>query len=360
MTDYSELIEKICDGGLSNEEQLLVDKLLIEDENFVRELEAQRDIMSYFDDVRQKERLAEYHQELLDESTPNKIIPLRKRTWLVAASVIFFFSISTFALYKIYNQTLIAPETEPLKVEQMEQQFNVDLNIQQYMLNGSKNIKLTGEKGSEIYFPAGCFLDSKGNPILGEFQLGLIEIIDPELISTMVSLSDSKNIQLPVKLVYLQAATINQMIAIDVYNAPRFTALDKSAMKGEVVDDKLTLKRISIKDYPLLDISPEMEAYQRYLDSKHLVDSLAAYYTMVGDVYHLNDQKGMVISEDFAKEVKKYVRKYEADKAYEAKINKARMSWQVYNKQREIVINKATEDFRPDQYLSEFGWYGIF
>jgi hypothetical protein len=360
MADYSELIDKICEGELTEEEQRLVDTLLLEDNDFVRELEAQRDILGYFEISDKRKHLNEYHDELLQSNDDRKIIPFRKRTWWIAASIIFFLSISTFAFYRLYQPSPGVQTITEKEGEVTIQQFDLDLSIQQYVLDGSKSIKLMGEKGTELHLPAGSFLDAQGKPYLDDYHLELLEVTNAEMIKAMVDIDKSKIKIFPNKLVYINARAITASLSFDLLNAPRFAAFDKDLQKGTLSGGKIVLANLMAKDYPLISITPEMETYLRYSDSKHLLDSIADYYYLEGNAYHLKDRKGMTISEEFIKEVKKFVRRYEANRNFDARVNKARRSWYIHNKQREIVIGHSTHNFRQDQYLTEFGWYGIY
>lgn len=112
--------------------------------------------------------------------------------------------------------------------------------------------------------------------------------------------------------------------------------------------------------YPVQEVSKEMDEYQRYLDSKILLDSLAANYTISGDFYTLNNGKGMSISRLFIRDVEKYVRDYESSSHFEAAVNKARRLWELYRQQRQIIIGVPNDSAAPpDQYIYDFGWYTV-
>ena len=359
MKDYSELIDKICDGELSEEEQVVVDKLLEEDQDFVVQLEAQRDIIDHLYFEGKKEQMEEYHEEFLKERSGSGRLP--RKTWLVAASLLLFLSAATLAFFK-----LILPKEKPAVISEdpveikKEIPENINVKIQQYQLYGNKSLVLTGEKGTKITFPAGCFVDDEGNNYLKGFTVNLMEVNDDKVIKAMVS-GRNKGFT---KLLYFSANAGDLSLNIDPLNPPLIKE-EKDLFYGKIKSGKIKFQQAAIISdvIPIIDVTPEMEAYQRYVNGKKLLDSVQVHYRLSGEQYVPLKGSGMKLSKEFIEETRQYVHGYKSDPAFEVKTAKAKKSWYIYHKQRDLEFNMVNPENREDLFegkeLLKFGWYGV-
>ncbi|MGK7393291.1 MAG: hypothetical protein ACNS62_01920 [Candidatus Cyclobacteriaceae bacterium M3_2C_046] len=354
MKDYSELIDKLCDGTVNPAEQEQADHLIRQDPEFARQIEAQRDIIEHLEMLAQRDRVKQYHQEYLQGET--KTIPFYRKTWWMAASVLLFVSAATFAFIKI-----VIPDTQRF-TEQVFHSNQPDLakipqlKIQQYHLQADQDMQVTGEAGTQLAFPAGCLLDQRGFTYSGPYNLHLMEVTDQKVIRKMVAPDQEFS-----RLFYIKIQEQAAILSIDPLMPPLLLEQDK-LFKGRIDQEKLVFKPALVTTdlVPLLEVNSYMEEYQRYQRGQELLDSIGLYYELAGDQYRLKNGHGLQLGKAFVEETRQFVEAYQSEPVA---IRKAAKAWQIYTRQRQIQVNQTTGDGQPNWWegreVLEFGWYGV-
>jgi len=356
MKNYSELIDKICDGELTAEELEVIDQLLENDQDFIDQLEAHSDIIDHLHYEGKKEQLEEYHREYIKERTGSGLVP--RKTWLVAASLLLFLSAATFAYFNfiIPREKLPVVSEDPVN-NQRELAENIDLIIQQYQLSGVHDLQLTTEAGVRLGFPAGSIKDAKGNLYLDEYQLELMEVTDAQQISNIISLKKNKQKRPPDLLIYLGLQNSN--LSFNRLNPPGLLD-DYRVQKAAFDTTGITVMSLSNLDLPVIQLNKVMQDYQRYQESKVLLDSVALHYSLDGKEYHPKNGNGLVLDKSFINKVKRFVQSYEASKHFVAKVNQAQYCWSLYQKQHQLTINQSKKSIVINHYLPQQGWYAVW
>ncbi len=357
MKDFSELIDKICDDSLNDKEQAYVDHLLAENDLFRKELAAQRDILQYLQNQEKKNDLEQYHQQMLSNTTQYNNNRTFKSKWLVAATVLLFTSVGSFAFFKFYLPTIIKTEqtVNQSTNENNSSRISWNYKIQKYTLAGSEDMALTGEFNTKIQFPAGSILDRNDQVHLQNFKLELIEIVDAETIRAMTS-GNKEFKETPDRLVYISA---EKGLKINLYNPPVFRNVEK-VWSGHVIDNQLSLSALNGIDVSIIKLDKMMQDYKKYTESKILIDSINTHYQFLGDQYVLKNGQGMQLEKSFIVSVKSFVANYQNNSAYKANINQAQRKWHIYDQQHQLTINHPIgKSYDLSYALPAWGWYAI-
>ena len=355
MKDFSDLIDKICEDNLTAAEQLEADKLLQENAHFARQLQAQRDILHYLEHQENKKRLEGYHQQLLQGDENQNLYWLGQSRWLVAASLLLFVSIASFAIITIVKPFQAKEREQPVMVDNnfSQKRDAQGLKIQLYTLAGDQDLLLTSEQGIEIFFPAGSILKASGNLHEGTFDLELMEVQAQDQIHNISNLTITDSLQL----IYIGLDKMQWQI--NPQNPPLFRQIDK-AWYGNFQDSKISFNPL-IKSTTVVAPDQEMLDYQRYRESKILLDSIGKYYRLNGERYELKNtnSKRMTLQADFIAEIKVFVKTYEQKPAFEMNKIYAEKQWNLYDKQHQLIITPQNQPGILQLPILSSGWYAV-
>ncbi|MFW5701081.1 MAG: hypothetical protein ACOCWM_05265, partial [Cyclobacteriaceae bacterium] len=222
---------------------------------------------------------------------------------------------------------------------------------------GAHDLQLTTEAGLRLGFPAGSLIDAKGNLYLDKYQLELMEVTDAQQISNIISLKKNKLKRPPDLLIYLGLQ--NSDLNFNRLNPPGLLD-DYRVQKAAFDSTGITVMSLSSLDLPVIKLNKVMQDYQRYQESKVLLDSVALHYSLDGKEYHPKNGSGLVLDKSFINKVKRFVQSYESSKDFVAKVNQAQYCWSLYQKQHQLTINQSKKSIVINHYLPQQGWYAVW
>lgn len=386
------LIERYLTHELSEEEIAYVESLRKNDEDFNRNLKAQkiiRDTLKYAQVKANLNRIIdEYSLKESDNAEKGKFI----KPWMaVAASIVLLVGFMGYAFHKagyISFDNLWNKE-KPVKLEKQDEIFPKDSIIQkdeeniqpsdtlvkknEKPINNARGIKFEGIEQSifiktkeftTISTGSGIMLSFPANTLTNTVnpKLDSVEITYREIIKAQdVTIDNSKN--KVIKIFKLSYANEDWKLNMSL---PISFSLETEGNKHQVYyggnnKDLNDWKIISNFDTEFIKTPTKIMAdYQAYLESIKLIDSISNHFDLVGEYYISKADKNLKLNSDFVLGRYGFIQQYQDDKALSYKVNLAIKSWETYNAQHNINVNKDSSYKVSNQnYINRPGWYAV-
>lgn len=296
---------------------------------------------------------------LLDrfEKSKKQGILISFKPFAAAASVVLAFVGLTVLAYVFVAER----KEEPNKESIIEKKVNADLppnapkvldiEPQWFLLDNTKQQQIETKMGKIIDFPPFTFNKTKSNKIL----LNIAELQDTAKLASHFIEGEMA--------LFICAFDLEKRKTLHFRKKAKCTTVmpDNVQLKNEIWHNAdyanptdWTLQSKTQGEY--IKINKAMKLYQDYAEARQLLDSLTKNYTLQNGKYISATKTDIQFTENYVKEVKKFVAQYEGDAHFALNTKIAKALWAKYQDQQTISVSKdaiGLFEFEIDQA----GWW---